>query len=480
MAEPDVSLELDVAPDAVRGLLKLLPARRGPGVRIGLRWHDTADGTLAGDGLALVEDIRRNAVGWRLERLHAPPGLAPETVARASAEAGLDHALPAELIPVAGFEGRVRVLTHPDVGLCLLEGRVTVLPGTGGVPLVRLTLSGPAAEVGALASSLAEFAAVPTRTMAADALTSSGRVVPASRLGAPVLPPGLSVEDAFCHVVAHLLGVLLHHAPLAWPGGDGEPVHQLRVALRRLRSALGLFARVVACPELDAAAAELRRLGQVLGPPRDWDVFLDGTGHDVAAAFPEAAGVGRLLKAAERRRVGGYAALRRHLDGPEFRRVTLLLASLTATRPWRRADTPIDDAVPEPAETLGDFAARALHRRCRRILAHGRDLAGQSDAALHETRLQAKRLRYAAEFFAPLFPGRNAQRFGRRLADLQEVLGHLNDGVVAASLMAELGAPGRGLAGGLVQGFVAGRSQAARAGIARGWKRFRRCPPFWR
>lgn len=480
MAEAEISLELGVAPNGLRGLLKLLPPRRGPGVRVGLRWHDTAEGTLADDGLALAEDTRRNAEVWRLERLRAPPGVLPEPVAHADAETGLDHTLPTELIPVAGFDGRLRALTHPDVDVRLLEGRLAVLQGTEEVPLLRLTLTGPAVDVAALAASLSEFAGVPTRTMAADALAASGRAIPAPKLGMPVLPTGLSVDDAFCHIAAHLLTVMLHHAPLAQPGGDGEPVHQLRVALRRLRSAVSLFARAVACPELDAVAAELRAFGRILGPPRDWDVFLNSTGQDVAATFPEAAGIGRLLKVATRRRDGCYGALRHHLDGPEFRRTTLMLASLAATRPWRRADAPLGNAELQPIETLEDFAARALNRRCRRILAHGRDLTAQPDATLHETRLQAKRLRYAAEFFTPLFPGHGTTRFLRRLTDLQEVLGHLNDGVVASSLMAELGAPGQRLAGGLVRGFVAGRSQSARKGVARAWKRFRRCRPFWK
>jgi CHAD domain-containing protein len=92
--------------------------------------------------------------------------------------------------------------------------------------------------------------------------------------------------------------------------------------------------------------------------------------------------------------------------------------------------------------------------------------------------LKAKRLRYAAEFFAPLFPGKHASRFIRRLAVLQERLGVFNDAAVAASLLRELnGNPG--YAAGLVLGFTAARGSRSRPKIAEAWVRLRRMEPFW-
>ena len=101
--------------------------------------------------------------------------------------------------------------------------------------------------------------------------------------------------------------------------------------------------------------------------------------------------------------------------------------------------------------------------------------------ALHDIRLHAKRLRYACEFFSPLFPGRNTSRFLRRMSALQERLGLINDGVVAQSLMAELPerAPGRAYATGVVRGFVAGQSNSGLRKLERTWQRFLRIEPFW-
>jgi triphosphatase len=113
-----------------------------------------------------------------------------------------------------------------------------------------------------------------------------------------------------------------------------------------------------------------------------------------------------------------------------------------------------------------------------RLMAPGPDIAGLPAADLHAIRLQAKRLRYASEFFAPLFPGRETRRFIRRLAVLQDQLGHLNDTRVAADLLAELGAE-RGFAAGVVRGWVAAGAAGARSRAGRAWHRLRKLEPFW-
>ena len=81
-----------------------------------------------------------------------------------------------------------------------------------------------------------------------------------------------------------------------------------------------------------------------------------------------------------------------------------------------------------------------LSRRLKRVAAAGEGLDGLAPELLHDVRLLAKRLRYAAEIFAPLWPGKATRRFLERLAALQQELGMLNDGAVAAGLLDELAA----------------------------------------
>ena len=134
--------------------------------------------------------------------------------------------------------------------------------------------------------------------------------------------------------------------------------------------------------------------------------------------------------------------------------------------------------MPEAPPPLIEFAADVLRTRWKKLVKVGRALDDLDNPALHGLRLKAKRLRYAAEFFAPLFPEKSASRFIRRLAALQERLGQFNDTTVAEALLRDLNGK-TGYAAGLVLGFTAARGVRARPKIAAAWVRFRRRDPFW-
>jgi len=211
-------------------------------------------------------------------------------------------------------------------------------------------------------------------------------------------------------------------------------------------------------------------------------VFTAGTGRALAASFADDSAVERLLATAEARRLKAYTALRRYLASAQFRGLGIALAALAAARPWETTRHVNEEAAARRAErlsgSLADFAARALARRLRALRLPDDDIEALPTEALHGLRLHTKRLRYVAEFCAPLFPGHGARRFIRRLTTLQERLGHLNDGAVAAGLMTQLGAE-RGHAGGVVRGFVAAQAAGARTRIGQAWRRFHRLDPFW-
>jgi CHAD domain-containing protein len=490
------TLSLSLHPDDVPLLLRQ-PGLRRSGARRGahrcsLVWHDTADSQLAERRLALA--LRHEAAQpalWELTRLVAdstdiwPPGAPAPVLATAATQEALGQKLPAGLLPLAAFEGTSRVIADtPALRVVLLEGSLRAVTATS--PVCRLELSGPQAAAQALAWSDELRLAAPPDSLAAEAYRlARPSSLPLRPLGPPTLPPTLDVEAGFAFVTAHLAGVLLAHGPGAIAEAGPEPVHQMRVAVRRLRSAILLFRRAVSCPELDVATQHLKALGRVLGPPRDWDVFTRGTGAAVSASFPDDEAVRALLAASVRRRKAGYAALRRHLAGPGFRALGIALAALAVSRSWRLA-VPDDPAAAEKRAALqraalADYAARALSKRLAVVTAPGADLAALAPEALHDIRLHVKRLRYAAEFFSPLFPGRETRRFLRRMAAVQERLGHLNDSTVAAGLMAELprGGASRAYAVGVVRGFVAARAAGGRRKMERSWQRFLKLEPFW-
>ena len=461
---------------------------RGQAVRI--VWHDSLDRELASQGLALTE--QRGS--WRLEQ-HRPDATEPwppatdhrviveanglEALRHAVAEADdgtAGDALPEALTPVAAFAGRRTVfplaIDGETVSMTLLDGVLRAVAAEQ--PATRLILEGPGPELRTLVLSLAETLAitVPQHSLWAEALRlADGTAQERRRRGAPTLPPdGMSVYAAFAHIVGHLTDVTLHLAPMIADIENGtDPVHQMRVAVRRVRSAFALFPALPDNPAHASAAEGLKRLGHVLGPARDWDVFMTETAPPVEAVLPEQAALHTLLRIGARRRHAARATLAEYLHSPEFRKLGLELACLAA------ADPPADQGIAPP---LSEFAAAVLRRRWKKLLNAGRALEDLDNQALHGLRLKAKRLRYAAEFFAPLFPEKPTSRFVRRLAMLQERLGLFNDTTVAAGLLHDLNSK-PGYAAGLVLGFTAARGARSRQKIAAAWARFRRRDPFW-
>jgi len=483
-----MELDLCLDPDDAARLprLKLLAsATRGRAQPQRIVWHDSPDAALTAEGLALARE--RNL--WRLERLVPdpaepwPPGAPPPVLGQAADLSALGHDLTQPLAPAVAFVGRRHAYgletEHGAVTLSLMRGTLRAV--TTERAASRVDLAGDEQAVLHLGLALAGELRleVPCATLAGEALAAARATAPAPRrLGVPTLPEGLAVAEAFAFVLAHLTDVVLHFAPLAAADISGpEPVHQMRVALRRLRSAVTVFRPMLDCPELAATKAGLKALSVRLGPTRDWDVFLGETASAVSAAFPNEPKLARLIAAGERRRRECHAALREFLRSAEFRRLGIELAWLAGARSWYPA--PPEGGV-QPV-SVRSFAADVLHRRLRKLL-HTDDIAGLDPPALHAVRLKAKRMRYAAEIFAPLYPGKAARRFIQRLTAVQDGLGQLNDRATAGRLLAELdGTGGRhGYAAGLVLGFAAaGTTTDVLPRVMRRWERFRRAEAFW-
>jgi CHAD domain-containing protein len=492
------AIELELSPDDAVSLVRLpaLSARREGRTKTGalkIVWYDTADGALAAQGLSLSE----HRAQWRLERLMPDggqdwrPATPAPLLACAPTRAALQDfapagSLPEALAPVAAFTGRQRDIALTCGGA---PARLTILEGTlRGVlqdrKVCRIILSGEARAMAGLAAELSGHVPVraPLASLAAQAFAVARGAAPAPRrLGAPSVPPEASLSKAISLITAHLADVILYWGSTIEAAGNPEPVHQMRVAVRRLRSALSVFRR--ALPDdrvwLDDLAAELKALAGLLGVARDWDVFLAETGHDVRAAFANDRRIGSMMEAAAKKRLAAYAALRRFLGAdPAWRRLGLALALLPSLRPWEGA------GETEQAELLGrpaaEYARGALNRRLKHVLEPGDSLDGLTHEHLHEIRKRAKRLRYAIEFFAPLFAEKAVRRYLTKLATLQEDFGALNDTAVAGTLVSSLGGGAdRAFAAGAVQGYGAARVTRSAKKLQRGWAKFYRETPFW-
>ena len=275
-------------------------------------------------------------------------------------------------------------------------------------------------------------------------------------------------------------------------GRDPEYLHQFRVGLRRLRSCLGLAGLALGKPAVAAAAAELRWLQNALGPARDWDVFTTET----LATLARTVDAGGPLKAFRTRcvpirRAHGDAA-RAAIRSPRYTALVLALGEQFAyddLAGFARQAAPAADASeghrgPGLAAPIAEFATFALDRLHRRLRKRGADVPKATPEMRHQVRIAAKKLRYAAEFFGALHPQKRVAPYLRALEDLQDILGALNDVVVADRLLAEsVAATGRPVperVDGLVRGWMAAVATNELAGFKRAWRAFDEAKPFWR
>ncbi len=501
---PDICLDLEIAPQDIARLLRapaLLSCRHGRtrASAANMVWHDTAGGDLAARGLALAQ----TRDGWRIEPLGPntgltggapdwPPATPAPTLAQGPTAAAAGHSLnqniPDGLIPVAAFTGRLRevplTLAGAPARLAVLEGNLRGVAQDRAT--CRVIVTGQATAAATLAAALSDVVrlTVPRAGLAAQAMAvASGHVPAPRRSGAPAIPPGTTVAEALACVVTHLADVILYWASLVPGAATPEPVHQMRVAVRRLRSALSVFRRASvdqagACPWLDDLALQLKSLAGQLGQARDWDVFIEGTGREVAGAFPTDRRIAQLNAGAARKRAAAYAGLASLFASSTWAKLEMTLALLPTLCPWQQGAQP--GGAGRLALPIRDYAADSLKRRLKSVLTYGADLSSHDPNALHELRKQAKRLRYATEFFTPLFPDKPVRKYLPRLQDLQEELGTLNDRTVAAALMDQLGGGAdRAFAAGVVMGLCAARSARAAARIQRAWDRFIQARPFW-
>lgn len=249
--------------------------------------------------------------------------------------------------------------------------------------------------------------------------------------------------EAFRRIALTCLEQLQRNEDGVIHGSDPEFVHQARVALRRLRSALKLFSPALPADFTLAWSEAWQTLATALGEARNWDVLIIETLPPIAAAFPDHRPLQKLLAQGRRQASNAQAVVGRLLTVDEYPRlVTEFSASLYALT---------DDG---PTPRLADFAFEQLNTRARRARKLALRHATLTAEERHRMRLAFKKLRYTLEFFSSLLPRHKLKAYLAALAHLQDELGLINDHVTAAELINS--ALGEHRAG-PVQGWIAGR-----------------------
>jgi CHAD domain-containing protein len=236
-----------------------------------------------------------------------------------------------------------------------------------------------------------------------------------------------------------------------------EGVHRARVAIRRLRSDLKTARVLLRYKSVRPLRRELDWLMDQLGEVRDLDVLLARLRRDSASLDPmDRAGGEAVVARALQDRSEAYERLRAALRTARCAALLEDTASLVAAPPFRSRE-----AGRPAAKVLPRLVRGPLNELRREVKKQGRD---PDDEGLHQIRISAKRVRYAAELAAPAV-GKKATRAARRLARVQSVLGDHNDASVAGLRLRDLG--GRTGSGGAWAAGLFGGLQLARAAECR-------------
>ncbi|VWB46964.1 haloacid dehalogenase [Burkholderia lata] len=321
-----------------------------------------------------------------------------------------------------------------------------------------------------------DWETLPARTAALHALFAAARELSGAW---PAFVQLTSVIDRLCAAepaadgpvkakLVDLTGVRTQRAALfalsgditaQWLGNEGgvlehddpEFVHQMRVALRRLRTLMRFFPLFADRQWRDTLGVDLRWLASLLGTVRDWDVFATESLPALIAADGGDGEWNGTLDAARAQCAAARVELRQALHSARYARLTLgwleWLSSL---------------ALPPAEEGDAPSLRRHATKRVRRLFGHlyaSPSLTSLDTAARHQVRIDAKRLRYALEFFASLASRRTRTETVKTLTRVQSVLGEANDTMVALHHLEKLAAPPYQL--GFVRGYGAALEQRA-------------------
>lgn len=518
----ETELKFDATPEALAALKALVLEGRVGAVtaratQLDARYFDTPSWKLRSLGLSLRVRADAGAFTQTIKQLDAAPSallrraewetLAPSAEPDIAAIRAGPYADAFTDRVVARLKPRFETHIARDIAVITGEsgvveaafdvGAVTAGARTQAVAELELELkSGDLAALFAIARALSAQAPLQlsTRTkFERGYLLAAGRKAPAQRARAVTTAPDATAQQAFQTAArASLQQVVSNQSAIL--DGLSEGVHQGRVGLRRLRAAISVFRPLLGDPQSATIKEDLRWLGRELGHARDIDVFLTRVVGESAERPRRRKDLDALVRELRRLRRDAFRAAADSLRSDRGRAILLDVASWIETGDWIHPAT--DGGLAALRRPARELAVEALERRRQRILRGGRKLSALSEEERHRLRIQVKKLRYASEFFAGLYPEEAAARRRKEsssaLSDLQDALGELQDIAVHDSLIEHLAAP-RGVSAmrrrealkKLWAQRMQGDGQAAfaKAHLKRAeaaWETFSKVRPFWR
>ncbi len=310
--------------------------------------------------------------------------------------------------------------------------------GTGeeAARLSRIEIEAEARHEPAVATFVEEFRADrelrPATSSKYEAGLTAFHLTPAMRPDFPVAPldPSCSTGEVAFAILRRNFTAFLAHEPGTRLGEDVEELHDMRVAARRMRAVLGLFEDALPV-RARPARRELGWIARFLGEVRDQDVQIARLRRGIAGAEPaEASALQELIAVRDQQRDAARKRMLRALDSRRYDRMVAAFTAVLRQGPLRRSA-----ASGAPAVTVAPDLIRGRHRRFRKAAAALTTASPPED--YHRLRILGKRLRYAVEAFAEIY-GKPARTFGRRMGDVQDVLGNHQDAHVSITQLRDL------------------------------------------
>ncbi|CAN7478883.1 CHAD domain-containing protein [Phenylobacterium sp. LjRoot225] len=452
-------------------------------------YFDTPDLDLQKAGASLRV---RESKGQRMQTVKRGDGLAREEHETPIATDAPDPSLgPLPQLLPHGARGELKPAFHvrvtrrqrlvrfagAEIELALDQGEVRGGKRVSPISEVELELkSGEPAALFQLARELSQAAPIylsfASKSQRGQALVADCPLH-AHRRARPEIGEDATLAEVFQAIGRSTLTSIAANSELLRERPDAEAVHQLRVAARTLRSALSTFREVVEDQDYDRIKDELRWLAKACDEARNLDVFAEELLAPAVKAEPSDPGLIALAAAIQAAREHAAADVEQAVGSARFRDLLIEVTGWVETGDWL--------SQPPSGEAAKPFAQASLQTRRRKLLKDGRDLKRQDDAERHQVRIDAKKLRYAAEGFHGLFGRKATTRFVKALKEVQDELGGLNDLATAETLLGGLGLSAEAaFAGGEQVGRASVEKPRRIARAAKALDRFAEVDPFWR
>ncbi|MGD1011078.1 MAG: CHAD domain-containing protein [Acidimicrobiales bacterium] len=383
----------------------------------GLRRRLEVTQALPSSGLPDLD--RTGDVGWRVEALAGAHPL-KEVMEVRTRRRPFDLTIHGERVGELALDDTAVAVGHERRRLRLTRVEVEVLPGW--VDAMQPFVERLRRECGLQPATLSKFEA---------GLMAAGLSIPRlPDLGPTSVSPAATLGELAFRVLRKDASAMFAHVPGTRLGEDIEALHQMRVATRRMRAGLEMFADVLPV-RAGRLRAELGWLAALLGAVRDLDIQLsrfDDWTEEMPGDYREA--LDELSDLLVAHRVQARRVLLEALDSRRYERLESGLAAMFVQGPLRRSSAGRTPAVSAMPALIGE-----RHRAARKAARRATRTGLASD--YHRLRIRCKRLRYSLEFAAGLYDG-ELKGFVRQMTRLQDALGSMQDAEVAASRLEEI------------------------------------------